>query len=56
MNAKFLITLYAVAALLNTALFFMTGYDWDKLIIAVLFVTIIINTRTIESNRERVKR
>lgn len=51
-----LIALFAITAVINVTLFVVDGYNWDKLVIAVLFVTLALNVKTIENYKQRVTR
>ncbi|MCH9731639.1 MAG: hypothetical protein K0U84_18515 [Actinomycetia bacterium] len=45
--------LFVAAAVINADQFIRGGYDWDKLVIAILFVTLALNAMTIEKYKKR---
>lgn len=45
--------LFVAAAVINADQFIRGGYDWDKLVIAILFITLAVNVMTLEKYKKR---
>lgn len=45
--------LFVAAAVINADQFIRGGYDWDKLVIAILFITLAVNVMTLEKYKKQ---